>query len=238
MNTKKEFNCVFCKDTFDNKEDLQEHFRKHGDPQYKNRFEIPAKGTDQKSKEKAELVTCDVCSQVFPTISKAITHKHKVHPDHDAKYFCPWCGKLFTLKHLYNVHVRTTHGAEEESTDDKRFHCDCCNVDFFIASAMLNHNKFFHRSDTDLPDIGQSKKIKTYSQVIITLYYCPFCGEEYENKVNLFKHMTEDHGDENQSPDEVLKCPVCEAVFYHLDAYEIHLTFHTTEDMYSIHYPV
>lgn len=73
-------------------------FRKHGDPQYKNRFEIPAKGTDQKSKEKAELVTCDVCSQVFPTISKAITHKHKVHPDHDAKYFCPWCGKLFTLK--------------------------------------------------------------------------------------------------------------------------------------------
>lgn len=238
MNTKKEFNCVFCKDTFDNKEDLQEHFRKHGDPQYKNRFEIPAKGTDQKSKEKAELVTCDVCSQVFPTISKAITHKHKVHPDHDAKYFCPWCGKLFTLKHLYNVHVRTTHGAEEESTDDKRFHCDCCNVDFFIASAMLNHNKFFHRSDTDLPDIGQSKKIKTYSQVIITLYYCPFCGEEYENKVNLFKHMTEDHGDENQSPDEVLKCPVCEAVFYHLDAYEIHLTFHTTEDMYSIHNPV
>ncbi|KAH9627877.1 hypothetical protein HF086_015321 [Spodoptera exigua] len=217
MNTKKEFNCVFCKDTFDNKEDLQEHFRKHGDPQYKKRFEISTQGTDQKSKEKAELVTCDVCSQVFPTISKAITHKHKVHPDHDAKYFCPWCGKLFTLKHLYNVHVRSTHGAEEESTEDKRFHCDCCNVDFFIASAMLNHNKFFHRQDTDLPDIGQSKKIKTYSQVIISIYYCPFCGEEYENKVNLFV--------------------MCEAVFYHLDAYEIHLTFHTTEDMYSINNP-
>ncbi|CAH1638294.1 unnamed protein product [Spodoptera littoralis] len=237
MNTKKEFNCLFCKDTFDNKEDLQEHFRKHGDPQYKKRFEIPVQGADQKSKDKTELVTCDVCSQVFPTISKAITHKHKVHPDHDAKYFCPWCGKLFTLKHLYNVHVRTTHGGEEESTDEKRFHCDCCNVDFFIASAMLNHNKFFHRSDTDMPDIGQSKKIKTYSQVIIPLYYCPFCGEEYENKVNLFKHMTDEHGDENQSPDEVLKCPACDAVFYHLDAYEIHLTFHTTDDMYSIYNP-
>lgn len=73
-------------------------FRKHGDPKYKNRFEIDTQASDEKSKEKAELVSCDVCSQVFPTISKAITHKHKVHPDHDAKYFCPWCGKLFTMK--------------------------------------------------------------------------------------------------------------------------------------------
>ncbi|PZC81484.1 hypothetical protein B5X24_HaOG212689 [Helicoverpa armigera] len=98
MTSKQEFNCVFCKDVFENKEDLQEHFRKHGDPKYKNRFEVDPQASDEKSREKAELVSCDVCSQVFPTISKAITHKHKVHPDHDAKYFCPWCGKLFTMK--------------------------------------------------------------------------------------------------------------------------------------------
>lgn len=44
------------------------------------------------------MVGCDVCEEVFPTISKAITHKHKVHPDHDAKYFCSFCGKVFTMK--------------------------------------------------------------------------------------------------------------------------------------------
>lgn len=49
----------------------------------------------------------------------------------------------------------------------------------------------------------------------------------------LQKHRTDDHADENPSPDEVLKCPMCEAVFYHLDAYEIHLTFHSSGDMYS-----
>lgn len=46
--------------------------------------------------------------------------------------------------------------------------------------------------------------------------------------------MSDDHGDENQSPDEVLRCPLCDAVFYHLDAYDIHLTFHSSEDMYSV----
>ncbi|XP_021185400.3 homeobox-like protein HDP1 isoform X1 [Helicoverpa armigera] len=233
MTSKQEFNCVFCKDVFENKEDLQEHFRKHGDPKYKNRFEVDPQASDEKSREKAELVSCDVCSQVFPTISKAITHKHKVHPDHDAKYFCPWCGKLFTMKHLYNVHVQASH-ATQEKIEEKCFRCDSCSVDFFIPSAMINHNKFFHRQDTDLPDVGHSKKIKYYQQEIVPIYYCAFCGEEYENKVNLIKHISDDHGDENQTPEEVLKCPMCEAVFYHLDAYEIHLTFHSSEDMYSI----
>lgn len=75
-------------------------FRKHADPQFKSksRFGNEPQMSDEKSKEKSEMVSCDVCSQMFPTISKAITHKHKVHPDHDVKYFCPWCGKLFTMK--------------------------------------------------------------------------------------------------------------------------------------------
>lgn len=74
-------------------------FRKHGDPKYKNKNRFDSQvPNDEESKEKTELVSCDVCSKMFPTISKAITHKHKVHPNHDAKYFCQWCGKLFTMK--------------------------------------------------------------------------------------------------------------------------------------------
>ena len=45
--------------------------------------------------------------------------------------------------------------------------------------------------------------------------------------------MTDDHGDENQSPSDILRCPLCEAIFYHLDAYEVHLMFHSTDDLYS-----
>ncbi|XP_072949353.1 uncharacterized protein [Epargyreus clarus] len=237
MNSPQDFTCVFCNEAFEDKESLQEHFRKHGDPKFNNiaknksRSQNEQSGGSEKS-EDGEMVGCDVCDEVFPSISKAITHKHKVHPDHDTKHFCPWCGKLFTMKHLYNKHIQSNH-SDTPATDDVHYHCDCCAVDFFVVSAMIYHNKFFHRQDTELPAIGHSKKVKTYNQETIQIYYCPFCGEEYNNKVNLHKHMGDDHSDENQSPEEVLRCPLCEAVFYHLDAYELHLSFHTSEDVYS-----
>ncbi|XP_050350548.1 putative uncharacterized protein DDB_G0282133 [Nymphalis io] len=237
MTTETKFDCVFCKEVFEDKADLLVHFRKHGDPKFNTKCksrqqnEVPK---NEKTTEENELVGCDVCEEVFPTISKAITHKHKSHPDHDAKYFCPFCGKLFTMKHLYNKHLQTNHEFCE-GTDSNDFHCDCCEVTFYVPSAMLYHNKFFHRQDTELPAFGQSKKVKTYNQEPLQIYYCAFCGEEYNNKVNLHKHMSDDHGDENQSPTEILRCPLCEAIFYHLDAYELHLTFHSTDDMYSEH---
>lgn len=78
--------------------------RKHADPTFNKPIQKTKKPQDEaqlpaeKPTSKMEMVSCDVCSEEFPSISKAITHKHKMHPDHDAKYFCPWCGKLFTLK--------------------------------------------------------------------------------------------------------------------------------------------
>ncbi|CAH0398273.1 unnamed protein product [Chilo suppressalis] len=235
MTSLQEFNCVFCKEFFDNKEELQIHFRKHGDPKFNPSSRIKNRpvnvASDEKRNEDVEMVSCDVCTEEFPTISKAITHKHKVHPDHDAKYFCPWCGKLFTMKHLYNKHLQTNH-KELERSHEVNFHCDICNVDFFIAAAMLYHNKFFHRQDTNLSSIGQSKKLKMINNDVLQIFYCSFCGDEYDNKVNLHKHMLDDHGDENQSPEDVLRCPLCEAIFYHLDAYELHLTFHSNDDLY------
>ncbi|GBP59387.1 hypothetical protein EVAR_47946_1 [Eumeta japonica] len=155
MSTTQNYTCIFCKDSFDDKETYQIHFRQHGDPNLHNLITAKKQSHDEalrsvannnkQKSETTEMVSCDVCTETFLTISKAITHKHKAHPDHDAKYFCPWCGKLFTMK----------------------------------------------------------------------------------------KHMADDHSDENQCPDEVYRCPLCEAIFYHLDAYEVHLTFHSNNDNYG-----
>ncbi|XP_022125390.2 uncharacterized protein LOC111000303 [Pieris rapae] len=232
MTSVENFKCIFCTAAFNDKELLQEHFRKHGDPEFnKSKFQNEVPTSTEKSEE-SELVGCDVCEELFPTISKAITHKHKIHPDHDAKYFCPWCGKLFTMKHLYNKHIKTSHNGQT-NCEVKDYHCDRCSVYFFVPSAMLHHNKFFHRQDIEMNTLGSSKKVKLFNQELVSILYCPFCGEEYNNKVNLDKHMEDDHADENQSPEDILRCPVCEAILYHLDAYELHLTFHSTEDVYS-----
>ncbi|KPI95624.1 Zinc finger and BTB domain-containing protein 40 [Papilio xuthus] len=237
MTSAQELSCIFCKESFGDKESLQTHFRKHGDPKFnqatkaKLRVQSNSPTSSDTSRDDVEMVSCDVCNEVFPTISKAITHKHKIHPDYDAKYFCPWCGKLFTLKFLYNKHLESSHESMPKVTNC--FHCDCCDVDFFLPCAMVYHNKFYHRQEKDATSIGFSKKVKFLCQELVQIYYCPFCGEEYENKVNLNKHMEDEHSDENQCPEDILRCPLCEAVFYHLDAYELHLTFHSSEDLYS-----
>lgn len=44
--------------------------------------------------------------------------------------------------------------------------------------------------------------------------------------------MGDDHNNEDQSPDEVMRCPLCEAIFYNMDAYKEHLTFHSIDDIY------
>ncbi|KAI8436917.1 hypothetical protein MSG28_010344 [Choristoneura fumiferana] len=226
MTSVEEFNCILCKESFDNKDELQTHFRKHGDPKFnesikKNRAqnETTLPPTNEKSNDASELVNCDVCEEMFPTISKAITHKHKVHPEHDAKYFCPWCGKLFTMKVstcIINIYKPIMMLLMKHQMT---------MINTFIAIAVVQ--------DTDLPIIGHSKKQRLWNQDLLPIYYCSFCGEEYINKVNLHKHICDDHGDENQRPTDVLRCPLCEAIFYHLDAYELHLTFHSSTDLYS-----
>lgn len=69
------------------------------------------------------------------------------------------------FQHLYNKHIENNHDGNDQS-EESGFHCDSCEVDFFIPSAMVYHNKFFHRQDTELAAIGHSKKMKLFNQVI------------------------------------------------------------------------
>lgn len=45
-----------------------------------------------------ELIPCDVCDEKFDTVTKAISHKFRKHPDTQNNNFCPWCGKQFPIK--------------------------------------------------------------------------------------------------------------------------------------------
>lgn len=43
-------------------------------------------------------VTCDVCPLEFETVTQAIRHKFRKHPESSAKHYCPYCGMQFPLK--------------------------------------------------------------------------------------------------------------------------------------------
>lgn len=79
------------------------------------------------------------------------------------------------LQHLFNKHM-VVH--ESLVSDEEQFHCDSCEVNFHLPSAMIYHNKFFHRQDMELLAIGHSKKQKLIKEVnyLYTLLYLDACS--------------------------------------------------------------
>lgn len=58
------------------------------------------KGSTNISKETTskELIQCEGCAEVFDSVTKAIQHKYKKHPDLPCNNYCSYCGMLFPLQ--------------------------------------------------------------------------------------------------------------------------------------------
>ena len=47
---------------------------------------------------KGEKISCDECTEEFPSVSVAIQHKFRKHRQSTVKYYCPHCGMQFPIK--------------------------------------------------------------------------------------------------------------------------------------------
>jgi len=67
-----------------------------------------------------------------------------------------------------------------------------------------------------------------------SVYYCHLCGSEYIMKYNLEIHLERQHKEEerNALPQELIKCKMCDALFFNKRAYNNHNLFHKDDDMY------
>lgn len=86
-----------------------------------------------------------------------------------------------------------------------------------------------------------------------SVYYCHLCGSEYIMKYNLEVHLERQHKEEerNALPQQVnrsfqnvrryltllyfrelIKCKMCDALFFNKRAYENHNLFHKSDDVY------
>ena len=43
-------------------------------------------------------ISCDVCQESFETVTLAIQHKFRKHPNSNKKYYCGFCGKQYPLE--------------------------------------------------------------------------------------------------------------------------------------------
>ena len=83
--------------------------------------------------------------------------------------------------------------------------------------------------------MGPSKKIKmNIAGEASSVFYCHLCGQEYLVKFNLQKHIEAMHPPEerNAPPEQLIRCKLCEAVFYSKKAWKSHNMLHSPGDLY------
>ena len=105
--------------------------------------------------------------------------------------------------------------------------------------AIKYHIRSSHQRVTALINptatFGPSKKIKmNISGEPNSVFYCHLCGHEYMVKFNLQKHLEANHTAEerNGPPEQLIKCKLCEAMFYNKKAWDSHNLLHTPTDLY------
>ena len=236
--------CVMCGLVLPSKSDLQDHFRLHanGTIDMKGRVkEDPNKKVEEvrvvRQAGCKQWISCDVCLERFETVTLAIQHKFKKHPNSNVKYFCGFCGKQYPLEICKTNHIKADHSTEKRS--NKLYRCKDCTAEFFTVEAIKYHIRSTHQRVTALINpvatLGPSKKIKmNISGEPSSVYYCHLCGQEYMVKFNLQKHLETNHSslERKNPPEQLIKCKLCEAIFYNQRAWQSHNLLHTPNDLY------
>lgn len=239
--------CVLCDAKLKTKAELQEHFRDHANQKIKPRPRRPgylaqegerrAGSAPVVAPEQQEKITweCDSCPETFPTVTAAITHKFKMHPDSATKYFCPYCGQQFPLKMSHDLHVKT----HKDVTDLKEMPCPDCGVMFYLDKARDFHFNSIHCRSLSIIqpkfcpvpsmkiDVSQSGEMRS-------CYYCHLCGTEYTVKYNLVRHLDHRHDQTERDavPTDMIRCNRCTSVFFNQRAYTTHLLRHQEGDLF------
>ena len=90
---------VMCELALPTKSALQDHFRLHANGTIDmkgrtvRRSEVRRVETDPPKAQTDAWISCDVCLEKFETVTLAIQHKFKKHPNSNVKYFCGFCGE-------------------------------------------------------------------------------------------------------------------------------------------------
>jgi len=185
---------------------------------------------------KTEKINCDECNEEFSTVSTAIQHKFRKHRQSNVKHYCPYCGQQFPIKFCRDKHV-LSHSNEGESSSEHV--CTECTVSFYNDNALQYHSKSIHNRVVKLIKTIEtpppSRKIKcNNAKEPQSVYYCHLCGSEYIMKYNLEIHLERQHKEEerNALPEELIKCKMCDALFFNKRAYENHNLFHKNDDVF------
>lgn len=127
----------------------------------------------------------------------------RVQAKEEGLYFCDQCGKSFSEKGNFNVHL-TRH------TGQKQFECDECGRKEFTLHLLKLHVRIKHRGE--LP------------------YVCKYCGQRFDNCIKRLRH---ERGHKESPVHRPHTCDICKKAFMDKITLRFHAVVHTGEQPFQ-----
>ncbi|KAH8251840.1 hypothetical protein KR038_009366 [Drosophila bunnanda] len=126
----------------------------------------------------------------------------RIHAKEEGLYFCDQCGKSFSEKGNFNVHL-TRH------TGLKQFECEECGRKEFTLHLLNLHVRIKHRGE--LP------------------YVCKYCGQRFDNCIKRLRH---ERGHKESPVHRPHTCAICKKAFKDKITLRFHAVVHTGEQAF------
>ena len=238
VSIKEKVSCQFCGKAVNSKYYLKLHLQKCQNPSVPYQFLCPQEGCGIKFIRKKDLkkhavevhdidlpstdVKCPFCDEQFGPNTNITNHleafhiterDNKVYIDFYSKHqktdVCQECGKVFTNKPAFNVHMRESH---PESIGSER--CHICGKGYKNKWTLKEHLKRHEKCESLCIECGKTlpNKISLESHIKLNhpteQFNCPECFRFFKSKAFLRKHIRNIHLDRRSHP-----CTMCEKSF-------------------------
>ncbi|XP_075947647.1 uncharacterized protein LOC142949720 [Anarhichas minor] len=202
------FQCTCCIETFEEKEELEQHRFKH------RKF------------KKERPYSCTRCDAAFPTLIELTDHMSS--HDGEQPMNCPVCGRTFLNKNKMEKHLGIHSG-------ERPHLCSICGNGFPSAASLKLH-VHIHTGEKPFQCLQCSKSFRSSSGLrlhsrehmeVRPSYECPECGRTYGRMTELKMHQRYHTGDKPYA------CNCCNKRFISKDKLNVHMRIHTGERPYS-----
>ncbi|XP_061175186.1 zinc finger protein 845-like [Saccostrea echinata] len=220
--------CIFCKEQFQSREELQDHENSHVSEN--GAFLCPH--CDYSFLEKS---FCKLHILTIHSPEENLVEEKDVNP-----LQCRLCLKILNTQETYDAHMKIH--------DDESLVCKICNKRFNYPYTLRNHHMLHHSEEYAFkcPHCPQQFKLKRYMTKHINdkheeaskpkeksdMETCKICDTPYVSKVELLEHMKESHehiiNTHRKATDDPEKfgCARCHKVYNTVDDFIIHVSNH------------
>lgn len=208
------FECYMCREAFQFRYLLIEHFRIHPISESALQEFAAAKEAERLERKKEKKIhKCKVCSRSYTSKSELRRHHERAHSD-KRPHSCQACGESYKYKYQLNAHLLTHAGKLHE--------CSLCHKMLMTKSDLDKHMKNHSLDSKAGNDTYKVKKMKLMKNLSQYRYKCDICAQTFKQKLGAREHRLIHFTDQEQP----FECFLCHKTFKYPRPLRQHMKSH------------